>query len=61
MKQLTGNIEICRELMAGSPRGMDLLFDVYYKRLVTWADTYLDNFAGGGGLGSGVSRGFVGK
>ena len=43
MKQLTGNIEICRELMAGSPRGMDLLFDVYYKRLVTWADTYLDN------------------
>ena len=28
--------------MAGSPRGMDLLFDVYYKRLVTWADTYLD-------------------
>lgn len=43
MKQLTGNIEICRELMANSPRGMDLLFDVYYKKLVTWADTYLDN------------------
>lgn len=43
MKQLAGNIEICKELEAGSPKGMDLLFDVYYKKLVTWADTYLDN------------------
>lgn len=33
--------EICRLLSAGNPKGMDLLFDTYYRRLVVWADTFL--------------------
>lgn len=33
--------EICRLLEADTGRGMELLFRVYYKRLVVWADTFL--------------------
>lgn len=33
--------EICRLLAADTGRGMELLFRVYYKRLVVWADTFL--------------------
>ena len=35
------NQEICRLLRSGDQRGMELLFDVYYKSLVVWADTFL--------------------
>ena len=33
--------EICRLLSTGDPKGMDLLFNTYYSRLVVWADTFL--------------------
>lgn len=33
--------EICRLLSTENPKGMDLLFDTYYSRLVVWADTFL--------------------
>lgn len=35
------NQEICTMLRAGKSRGMELLFDLYYKPLVVWADTFL--------------------
>ncbi|MBS7156258.1 MAG: sigma-70 family RNA polymerase sigma factor [Sanguibacteroides justesenii] len=35
------NQEICRLLRSGNQKGMELLFDVYYKSLVVWADTFL--------------------
>ncbi len=35
--------EICRLLSQLDPKGMDLMFDEYYKRLVVWANTFLDN------------------
>lgn len=33
--------EICIVLCSKSQKGMDMLFDVYYKPLVVWADTFL--------------------
>ena len=33
--------EICRLLSTGDPKGMDLLFNTYYSRLVVWAGTFL--------------------
>ena len=35
--------EICRLLAADDWRGMELMFRVYYKRLVVWADTFLED------------------
>lgn len=35
--------KICQLLTQMNPKGMDLLFDVYYSRLVTWANTFLNN------------------
>ena len=35
--------KICQLLTKMNPKGMDLLFDVYYSRLVTWANTFLNN------------------
>lgn len=33
--------EICAMLCSRNQKGMELLFDVYYKPLVVWADTFL--------------------
>ncbi len=35
--------EICRLLAADDWRGMELMFRVYYKRLVVWADTFVED------------------
>lgn len=35
--------EICRLLGSMNPRGMDIMFDVYYKSLVVWANTFLND------------------
>jgi RNA polymerase sigma factor, sigma-70 family len=35
------NQEICNLLRSGNQKGMELLFDAYYKPLVVWADTFL--------------------
>lgn len=35
--------EICRRLAADDWRGMELMFRVYYKRLVVWADTFVED------------------
>ena len=35
--------EICRLLAADDWRGTELMFRVYYKRLVVWADTFLED------------------
>ena len=35
--------EICRLLAADDWRGMELMFRVYYKRLVVWSDTFLED------------------
>jgi len=37
--------EICRFLKAKNQKGMDLLFEKYYKSLVLWADTMLNDIA----------------
>lgn len=34
---------ICNTLRGHDPRGMDLLFDHYYRPLVLWVDTFLNN------------------
>lgn len=41
MEYTEKDCEICRLLSACNPKGMDLLFDTYYGRLVVWADTFL--------------------
>lgn len=35
--------EICRRLSAGEWEAMELIFHKYYKRLVVWADTFLED------------------
>lgn len=35
--------KICQLLTKMNPKGMDLLFDAYYSRLVTWANTFLND------------------
>lgn len=35
------NQEICSLLRSGNQKGIELLFDDYYKSLVVWADTFL--------------------
>lgn len=35
--------EICRLLAAGDWKGMELMFRIYYKRLVVWADTFVED------------------
>lgn len=35
--------EICRLWAAGDWRGMELMFRIYYKRLVVWADTFVED------------------
>lgn len=35
--------KICQLLSKMNPHGMDLLFDTYYRRLVAWANTFLNN------------------
>ena len=35
--------EICRLLGSMNPKGMDMMFDVYYKSLVVWANTFLND------------------
>lgn len=47
--------EICRLLSTGDPKGMDLLFNTYYSRLVVWADTFLKDIQ----LAEGVVRNFL--
>lgn len=37
--------EICRLLKAGDWKGMELMFRVYYKGLVVWADTFLEDMS----------------
>lgn len=37
------NEKICRLFSSGDWRGMELLFKTYYKRLVVWADTFLED------------------
>jgi len=39
------NAEICRLLKAGDWKGMELMFRGYYKELVVWADTFLEDMA----------------
>lgn len=39
------NTRICSLLNARDPRGMDLLFRTYYKPLVSWANTFLNDLA----------------
>ncbi len=35
--------EICDLLNARDQRGMELLFEAYYKSLVSWANTFLND------------------
>lgn len=42
-EQAATDEEICRLLSKMDSHGMDLMFDTYYKRLVVWGDTFLDN------------------
>ena len=35
--------EICRLLAADDWRGMEVMFRVYYKRVVVWADTFVED------------------
>lgn len=35
--------KICQLFVNNEATGMDLLFDTYYSRLVTWANTFLNN------------------
>lgn len=37
--------KICELLSISAEEGMTLLFDLYYKRLVLWADTFLNDLA----------------
>ena len=39
--RLDRNQEICVVLHSDDPKGMEMLFDVYYSTLVVWADTFL--------------------
>jgi RNA polymerase sigma-70 factor (ECF subfamily) len=39
------NDRICRMLAQHDQHGIDLLYDVYYRQLVLWADTFLDSMA----------------
>lgn len=43
MKTSGINKDICQALATDTSRGMSLLFDVYYKRLVVWADTFVED------------------
>lgn len=43
MDRSVADKEICRLLGSMNPKGMDIMFDVYYKRLVVWANTFLND------------------
>lgn len=43
MDRSVADKEICRLLGSRNPKGMDIMFDVYYKSLVVWANTFLND------------------
>ena len=43
MDRSVADKDICRLLSSMNSKGMDIMFDVYYKSLVVWANTFLND------------------
>lgn len=49
------DVQICDLLKNKDAKGMEFLFEEYYKPLVVWGDTFLNDVSRVGGFGSGFS------